>query len=289
MGYILCVAYVIVNLLEGLVVKNHTRKYGNGGTVVNALTCLFSMIFFIVTEALETDAFYFPPRLWIYGGISIIMFSAGFYFTYVAYKIGPFGLTKLLSTFSLLFPIVYGLVFLNEEGGALSYLGIALMLSAAVLINLKREESGEKQKITFKWLVCIIISAVANGMISVLSRMQQISFDNATSNEFMMISLFGSFIVLSIWGVLKEKRGIGLVIRNGALTGALAGVLNGAKNFITLLVYLYLPLSIVSPLKTSLSMIATFAVSYLLYKERYGRLQLVGVVLGAASVVLLSL
>ena len=289
MGYILCVAYVIVNLLEGIVVKNHTKKYGNGGTVVNALTCLFSMIFFIATEALETDAFYFPPRLWIYGGISIIMFSAGFYFTYVAYKIGPFGLTKLLSTFSLLFPIVYGLAFLNEEGGVLSYLGIALMLSAAVLINLKREQSGEKQKITFKWLMCIIISAVANGMISVLSRMQQISFDNATSNEFMMISLFGSFIVLSIWGVLKEKRGIGLVIRNGALTGALAGVLNGAKNFITLLVYLYLPLSIVSPLKTSLSMIATFAVSYLLYKERYGRLQLVGVVLGAASVVLLSL
>ena len=289
MGYFLCVAYVIVNLLEGIVVKNHTKKYGNGGTVVNALTCLFSMIFFIVTEALEADSFYFPPRLWIYGGISIIMFSAGFYFTYVAYKIGPFGLTKLLSTFSLLFPIVYGLVFLNEEGGVLSYLGIALMLSAAVLINLKREESGEKQKITFKWLVCIIISAVANGMISVLSRMQQISFDNATSNEFMIISLFGSFIALSIWGVVKEKVGVGLVIRDGALTGALAGVLNGAKNFITLLVYLYLPLSIVSPLKTSLSMIATFAVSYLLYKERYGRLQLVGVVLGAASVVLLSL
>jgi len=289
MGYILCVLFVVINLLEGIVVKNHTKKYGNGGTVVNALTCLFSMIFFIVTEALETDAFYFPPGLWIYGGISIIMFAAGFYFTYVAYKIGPFGLTKLLSTFSLVFPIVYGLVFLNEEGGASSFIGIALMVAAAVLINIKREESDEKQRITLKWLLFIIISAVANGMISVLSRMQQISFDNATSNEFMIISLFGSFIVLSIWGVLKEKRGIGLVIRDGALTGALAGVLNGAKNFITLLVYLYLPLSIVSPLKTSLSMIATFAVSYLLYKERYGRLQLVGVVLGAASVVLLSL
>ena len=289
MGYILCILFVITNLLEGIVVKNHTKKYGNGGTVVNALTCLFSMIFFIITEALEKDAFYFPSELWIYGGISIVMFASGFYFTYVAYKIGPFGLTRLLSTFSLLFPIVYGLAFLNEDGGVTSYIGIGLMLAAAVLINLKHEERGDKQKVTLKWFIYIIISAAANGMISVLSRMQQIRFDNATSNEFMMISLFGSFIALSVWGVLKEKRGIGLVIRDGTLTGFMAGALNGAKNFITLLVYLYLPLSIVSPLQTSLSMIATFAVSYLLYKERYGRIQLVGVVLGIISVVLLSL
>lgn len=289
MGYILCVLFVVINLLEGIVVKNHTKKYGNGGTVVNALTCLFSMIFFIVTEALEIDSFYFPQELWIYGGISIIMFSAGFYFTYVAYKMGPFGLTRLLSTISLLFPIVYGLAFLNEDGGVVTYIGIALMLSATVLINLKSESNCEEGKVSLKWLIFILISAAANGMISVLSRMQQIRFDNATSNEFMMISLFGSFVVLSVWGVLKEKRGVGLVIRDGALTGALAGVLNGAKNFITLLVYLYLPLSIVSPLQTSLSMIAAFAVSYLIYKERYSKLQLVGVAFGVFSVVLLSI
>ena len=208
MGYVLCIGFVLANLLEGIVVKNHSKKYGNGGTVVNALTCLFSMVFFIVTELFESDPFYFPWQIWIYGGISIIMFISGFYFTYVAYKIGPFGLTRMISTFSLIFPIVYGFAFLKEDTGAFKFIGIALMTVAAVLINLKSDKSKEKQKITLKWVIYITISTVSNGMIAVLSKMQQIRFENKTSNEFMMISLFGAFLGLSVWGILTEKKAI---------------------------------------------------------------------------------
>ena len=289
MGYVLCIGYVFANLLEGIVVKNHSKKYGNGGTVVNALTCLFSMVFFIVTEAFESDPFYFPWQIWIYGGISIVMFISGFYFTYVAYKIGPFGLTRLISTFSLMFPIVYGLAFLREDTGAFKFIGIALMIAAAVLINLKSDKGKEKQKVTFKWVIFITVSTVANGMIAVLSKMQQLHFENKTSNEFMMISLFGAFLGLSVWGIVTERGKLGIVIKQGALTGFLAGAFNGAKNFMTLLIYLYLPLSISSPFTTGLTMILTFVVSYLLYKERYTKLQLVGVAIGSLSVVLLSL
>ena len=68
-----------------------------------------------------------------------------------------------------------------------------------------------------------------------------------------------------------------------------AGICNGAKNFVTLAVYLYIPISTAGPIKTGLGMVSAFVVALLLYKERYTKLQLIGVVLGAVAVVLLGL
>ena len=73
------------------------------------------------------------------------------------------------------------------------------------------------------------------------------------------------------------------------LYGAAAGIANGAKNFVTLFIYLYLPLSTVSPIKTGLGILITFLTSLLYYKEKYSRRQLIGVVIGTVAVVMLAI
>lgn len=86
-----------------------------------------------------------------------------------------------------------------------------------------------------------------------------------------------------------DRDKLGRVIKTGSLYGFGAGILNGAKNFLTLVIYLYLPLSIVSPLKMGLSLVGSFAVAFLMYKEKYTKKQLLGVAIGAAAIIILTI
>ena len=293
MGYLLCFVVVFINLFEGIIVKNHTKKHGNGGMLVNALTSFFALIFFIIAEATERAEgviFTFPKELMPYAFVSVIMYILGFYFTYAAYKIGPFGLTKLIASFSLLFPIIYGLFFLNEGATVFTYIGIVLMFASMVAINLNKKRGDEENKgFSLKWLIFILISATANGMISILTRMQQIKFNDTCSNEFMIISLAGCCISLFLMGFIKEKKNSFDVLRKCAFAGVLTGVLNGLKNFTTILIYLYIPISIASPFKAGAGIVVAFLASMFLYREKYSKIQLLGVLLGTLSIVLIRL
>jgi drug/metabolite transporter (DMT)-like permease len=161
-----------------------------------------------------------------------------------------------------------------------------------VLMNYKgKSKSGAKEEngVSLKWLICLMISVFANGFIAILTKMQQIKFDGTCDNEFQMISVGGSFLILALIGLISERKNLKAVIKTGAIWGGLAGLLNGAKNAAVIAVYLFLPLSTVSPLKTGLALIGAFLVSLIFYKEKYTLMQKIGVVLGVAAVVLLAL
>lgn len=104
-----------------------------------------------------------------------------------------------------------------------------------------------------------------------------------------MISIGGSFLLLAVIGLVNDKDKLGSVFKNGTLYGFVAGFLNGAKNFLSLLILLYLPISIVSPTKVGIGIILSFAVATVFYKEKYSLWQKIGVALGALAVVLLAL
>ena len=64
-----------------MLVKEHGRRHGSGGMLFNALICLFSAVFFLLTDR---NGFQFPAKLLIYGSISAVMYAAGFYSMYLA-------------------------------------------------------------------------------------------------------------------------------------------------------------------------------------------------------------
>jgi drug/metabolite transporter (DMT)-like permease len=119
--------------------------------------------------------------------------------------------------------------------------------------------------------------------------MQQIKFDDACSNEFQMISIGGSFVLLLVIGLICDRARLKYILKNGVFYGIGAGICNGAKNFTTLAIYLFLPLSTVSPIKTSLGMITAFLVSFFFYKEKYTLRQMIGVIFGTVAIVLLAI
>ena len=285
-GYILIVLFTLINLGESVIVRTYGRKHGSGGLILSAITSLFASVFFLVTDK---GGFYAPTEMIWLAVINACLIGAGFYGTFAAYQNGPYGLTRLVSGFYLLFTIFYGIVFLKESTTVMTYIGIAMVIAAMVLINYKKSDEKSEKRGSLKWLFWVLASTVANGFIGIITRYQQIRFEDACSNEFQFVSFLGGFVLLALIGLVVDKDKLGRVIKTGSLYGFGAGILNGAKNFLTLVIYLYLPLSIVSPLKMGLSLVGSFAVAFLMYKERYTKKQLLGVAIGAAAIIILTI
>ncbi len=287
MGILLICINQVAHQIEGVLVRRYGKKHGSGGLFFNAILCLFAMLFFILSDR---NGFTFPSELFLYGGISALAFAAGFYSMYLALQIGSYALSRLIVSFSGVFAIGYGLIILKEPAGVLTYIALALVFASMFLMNYKPGgDSNEKKSFSVKWLICALISLFSNGAIAILSRMQQIRFDNACDNEFMVLSLGGSFAALMLIGFITERGRLKSVLRYGILYGGAAGLANGAANLANLATYLFLPISLATPLRSGLGIVTNFALSVFLYKEKFTRRQLISALIGVLALILLKI
>ena len=146
-GYLLVLLVVALNMGESIAVKAYTKKHNSGGFIMNAIIALFACAFFVVKVLISGDGFNFLGAMIPYALINSVFYFCGFYLAYVAFKIGPFGLTRLVASFSLMMPIFYGIFFLNEPTNVFTYLGIALIVAAMVMMNYKgKSATVQKQE-----------------------------------------------------------------------------------------------------------------------------------------------
>ena len=172
-GYLLVLLVVALNMGESIAVKAYARKYNSGGFIMNAIIALFACAFFVIKVLISGESFNFLGDMIPYALVNSAFYFCGFYLAYVAFKIGPFGLTRLIASFSLLMPIFYGIFFLNEPTGVFTYIGIALIVAAMFMMNYKgKSATTEKQEgtVSLKWFVCILLSTVSNGFISIMTK-----------------------------------------------------------------------------------------------------------------------
>ena len=284
-GLTLVIVGVVVHQFEAMIVKSYGNKNNKGGFFFNAIICLFATIYFFVTDK---GGLQFNAAVCTYGVINSIMYATGFYATFLAFKWGSFGLTRLLISFGIIISTFYGIVFLKEPATYLTYLSLAMILLSLSLMNYqKKNDSG--QKITLKWIVAVILTIVSNAFITIIGRMQFGEFGDTYTNEFLIISLMGSSIFLFVLGMIFERKYFKNTLKTGLLYGAGAGVCNGINNLIVLVTYNYFPISIASPLKSGLSIVASFLVSLVIYKEKFCKRQIASVIIGIIAVILINL
>lgn len=74
-----------------------------------------------------------------------------------------------------------------------------------------------------------------------------------------------------------------------SLNGALAGILNGATNYIILLLAALVNASILFPMISITNIIAILLIGTIFFKEKLRRLQILGLAFGIISIILLNL
>ena len=285
MQALIILARTALGLVESVFIKKYNSKHSRGGFLFTAFISLFSMLVFLFTDK---GGFSFPPDIWIYGIISGIIYSSASILTYIALGCGSFAMSMLILSYGMVFATGYGLFFLGEEASIFTYIGLVLILISLFLTRRKMEE-GDEKKISWKWIICIGLSFVGSGMYGVISRMQQIHFENAVTNEYMIITLAFSFIALFVTGLIIEGRDLLYMLKNGNVLPALAGISNGVNNSLGLYLNTIMAISISAPVSSGVKTIASFLISLLIFKEKFEKRQIVGVIIGGAALVLLNL
>ena len=145
MGILLLLCSSVFHQMESMLVKNYKKKYGDGGLLFNALMSLFALVYFVLSER---GGFYFPVHLWLYGIIGGAMYAIGFYSVFVAFGCGSFALTSLILSFTSIVSVGFGILYLKEQAGPITYLAIIICFVSLFLMDYKKSDKPEENAVT---------------------------------------------------------------------------------------------------------------------------------------------
>lgn len=267
---------------QNIVKKPYTQKMGGSGVYFfNAILSAAALLFFAVTATkLDFDLSFIPYSIGFAASYAIATV-----FLVLAIAYGSLSLTSLFFSYSLMIPTLYGLVFLKDDISVVFILGLALLVVSLFLAN----KNDKKAKFSFKWIICVILAFLGNGMCTVVQNMQQVAFDGAYKNEFMIVALAIVALVMSIMSLIKERKAMKVCAKAGWHWALICGLLNGMVNLFVMILSSSMPVSVMFPLISAGGLVVTYLVSRFVYKESLTKLQFVGFILGLAAVVFLNI
>jgi len=225
---------------------------------------------------------------------SIIPYALGFgaavfvvfFFTQLALKNGQVSLVTLIILFSLIIVAIYGFIFWGSSFSIFKIIGLILVTVSLFCIIYKK---GSNKKTSILWLIFAVIAMVANAACSIIQKTEQINFSNMFGVPFMVIATLFASLLSGILLIIKRKEvKVENFKRNWPFPIA-AGIANFLLNlFVILLAQTDLSPTIVYP-AISMSIIVVLIYSVFFKKERLTIMQIIGMALGIAAVLLLSI
>lgn len=282
MQYLLLAVVIVMVSIQSVLAKQYDLLAKERNVFFfSAVTSFAALLFFVISAGFK---FTFSSDYLLYSvgfGIAYVTCNvAGYY----ALAWGAMSITGLVTSYSLIIPTFYGLLALDEKLSTLGIVGIVCLFVSIFLIN----DSKEKATFSLKWVICLVIAFVGNGMCSTVQKMQQLACDGAYKNDFMIVALIivtASALVMALIRKENIKEGIGLCTG----LGVLKGVANGIVNLLVMVLAGLIPNAILFPSISAGGIVLGFVIAVAIYKERLSKQQLVGYVVGTVSVVLLNL
>ena len=278
---LICVIFGVT--VQQMAKKSYNLKFANGAYSFGAMSSLAALLVFVMTSG---GSLSFKWALVPYSFLFALSYSAAVVFSILAIKEGPLALSSLMIQYSLIIPTVYGF-FGDAKPSSFLFVGIAFLLVSLVFINLNKKD---EKKISFKWGVYAFFAFVGNGFCSTFQMIQQDKFSGGFKSEFMIIAYLLSAVIMLSVSLFEGVGNVKKQISGGSVMWLICGVANGIVNlFVMLLKSNKMPEFLLFPLISAGGIIATFAVSLLIYKEKMTKFQNIGLVLGIVSVVFLNI
>jgi len=279
-NFLFALISALSNVSQNALTKHGASKIkASGNPSFNAIKVSGAFILFLILNIMNLSS---HAPTYIYGLVYGILLFISTMCGYFALKSGPMALTSLIVSYSLVIPCVYGVVFLGEAVSVKRVAGFALLVISLFLLR-KKSEGKSFNKM---WFLFVILTFFSNGLASVCQKMHQTEFPGLFCGEFTVVS-FGvcAVLFLCLKIVRKEKPdtcGVGLWC---ALP---AGMLMGLNNFLTLTLASKLDSAVLFPMLTIFSIIFNVSVSKLFFKDDFSKAQMLGIVFGVCSVLLIK-
>jgi len=280
--YLLLLLIPIVSCCQSASQKQYNLKYEKPNVILfSAVTSVIALMFFIITSGFRLD---FDVRLIPYSLGFAVSYASAWVTTVLAVRYGLMAISSLIVSCSLVFPTVYGMI-LGEPVTAKIIIGLMLIFASIVLVNLKFSDKG---KFSLKWLACVLVAFLGNGVCSIMQNMQKRLVGDSYTHEFMIIALAAASVMLFAYAAFTGK-GLMRDLKACLPYSAANGIANALANFLLLLIIGNIPNTILYPTNAALGMIFTFLLASIVYKEKFTLPQYIGYGLGMASIVMLNI
>ncbi len=286
MNTILLILVIAGVSLQGIVKKAYNQKIKGGTFIFAAISALCAGIMFVL---MGIKGFKLESGILIYAVLFAISYGTSVVTSFLAIATGSLALTSLITSYSLIIPTFWGIFFLNEPAGTNLFIGLIFLFVSLILINIKGSVAEEKKAITLKWGIYAFVSFLGNGMCSTVQKLQQTAYNGEYKNEFMSIALFLVAAILLIVSFFNEKDDIKPCIKGGLKWMAICGLANGLVNLFVMILSNRMPSSLMFPLISAGGIVATAAVSTLIYREKLSTPQKTGLIFGIISVIFLNI
>ncbi len=284
MNYILLAIASLTSTCQNICQRKYNDHEGGGTFLFSGMISFFAMIFFI---AINRD-WYYSIELLLPSALFALVYCGATLFTVLAIKYGSLAKTAIISSCSLLLASIYGII-LGDPVSATLIIGTVLLVAALVMVNYQKSNSSEK--VTLKWIICVVIVFICGGMCSVVQKSKQVIYGDAGNNMFMIVALaMVTVIMVALSFIFKDERvRTKQSLRYGWYWALFCGAANGLTNFLVMVLNPRMPASVLFPVISGVGMTLIFIYSVFVRHEKFNKRQTIGFFVGVASIVLLNL
>ena len=268
------------------------KQFSSGYLKNSASYFIFNAIYFTmicgIYVAVGVSPSHFEPAVIALGLLFAISFISAIYFYMKALEHGPLGLSFLFFSAGILLPILFGIIVYNEPAPFHKFVGLALLFVAFFISTM-----GKGGKLTKKWVVCILLSSLSNGIIGIAVKSSSTVVPENASRDFLFLG-FGQAAVISliigVFLICKYKMRVSHFkgVPFAAMTLATA-ITTAGGNYIMVLLSQSVPALIQFPVVNGSLVITSIIVSRMVYKEQVTKQHLLAIFFGLVAIVMLSI
>lgn len=271
-------------------VKVNIQGYFSKGRT-KTLSAVFSLNALIFTAvALSLAALYlrapFPAEVLLWGAVSGGI-SAAFQVSYtLAFRCGPVAPATIINNFNIILPLLTGVLCFGERMSALSLIGLVFLAVAFCLIP---EKKGGK--INGRWLIFTVAAFLASGTNNVLTLFFNRSSVAAYKEAYVIVGYaFAALFCMGLSILFHRKGEETLRIDARLLVGIVAiGVVLGLYNRMLVFAAAEVAAVLLYPVINGLTIFWIALSDRILFRQKFARRQMVGMLCGLAAVILLNL
>lgn len=206
------------------------------------------------------------------------------------YEIGPMSLTTVLENASLLLPVFWSAIVLDEIPGVREWIGIAVIFVAIWLSSrMDSAQTGTGKK----WWLLLLAAFLANGSTAIIQKMQQLRSVPETGGWFLSIAYLTACLCFVVAFAIKRRKesGEALLARRDLLLPLLicvTGLSSFGGNWLLQELCTTASPGVLYPIVNGGLCVVTAAASFLIFKERFTSQKLAAILTGIAGIVILT-
>ncbi|MBE5734581.1 MAG: hypothetical protein E7347_06005 [Clostridiales bacterium] len=240
--------------------------------------------FFVVSAGFELN-FQWETALWAtFFGVSYMCATV---MNLLAIKHGGVPLTVLVMAYSLIIPTVFAIIAYGEYPAWTFYVGLIFLMVSLFFIGVPRKDV-KKQQVNAKWLICITLAFIGNGMCSLLQTHYQRLSGGLYRSEFMIIAMCIVFLGQLV-AIYADRKTVYDASFKRALLGVGTGVFNGVVNLLIMVLVGMMSSSLVFPLYSGISLVTSVIASRIFFKKNPDLLSYIAICIGLIAIVFLNI